>query len=140
MTTFLNRADIAKAVGNNPKIVQGFESAFTQIAKTQEATEANAGATSGLANATFVLLSSDDATPNQRILAVVAPLALDDGGPNGDITLSMSIVPLTKASPEIDTPTFPGLVNAANDAAAAAAGVVLNGAYRNGSVLMVRVV
>ena len=32
-----------------------------------------------------------------------------------------------------------GLVNAANDAAAAAAGVPLNGIYRNGSVLMVRV-
>jgi hypothetical protein len=33
-----------------------------------------------------------------------------------------------------------GLVNAANDAAAAAAGVPVNGTYRNGSVLMVRVV
>lgn len=32
------------------------------------------------------------------------------------------------------------LVNAANDAAAAAAGVPVNGTYRNGSVLMVRVV
>jgi hypothetical protein len=32
------------------------------------------------------------------------------------------------------------LVNAANDAAAAAAGVPINGRYRNGSVLMVRVV
>lgn len=32
------------------------------------------------------------------------------------------------------------LVNAANDAAAAAAGVPLNGTYRNGSVLMVRVI
>ena len=31
------------------------------------------------------------------------------------------------------------LVNAANDAAAAAAGVPINGTYRNGSVLMVRV-
>ena len=34
----------------------------------------------------------------------------------------------------------PGLVNAANDAAAAAAGVGVNNFYRNGSVLMVRVV
>jgi len=33
-----------------------------------------------------------------------------------------------------------GLVNAANDAAAAAAGVPIAGMYRNGSVLMVRVV
>ena len=33
-----------------------------------------------------------------------------------------------------------GLVNAANDAAAQAAGVPINGMYRNGSVLMVRVV
>lgn len=34
---------------------------------------------------------------------------------------------------------LPGLVNAANDAAAAAAGVAVNEVYRNGSVLMVRV-
>ncbi len=33
-----------------------------------------------------------------------------------------------------------GVVNAANDAAAAAAGVPIAGMYRNGSVLMVRVV
>lgn len=32
-----------------------------------------------------------------------------------------------------------GLANAANDAAAAAAGVPITGMYRNGSVLMVRV-
>jgi sugar (pentulose or hexulose) kinase len=33
-----------------------------------------------------------------------------------------------------------GLVNAASDSAAASAGVPVNGMYRNGSVLMVRVV
>ena len=33
-----------------------------------------------------------------------------------------------------------GLVNAANDTAAAAAGVPLHGMYRNGSIVMVRVV
>lgn len=35
---------------------------------------------------------------------------------------------------------LPVLVNAANDAAAAAAGVAINQQYRNGSVLQVRVV
>ena len=34
---------------------------------------------------------------------------------------------------------LPGMVNAPNDAAAAAKGVQLNSVYRNGSVLMVRV-
>lgn len=38
-----------------------------------------------------------------------------------------------------DAGQFSGLVNAVNDAAAAAAGVPVNGVYRNGSVLMVRV-
>lgn len=33
----------------------------------------------------------------------------------------------------------PGLVNAANDAAAATAGVPIGGFYRNGSVVMIRV-
>lgn len=41
---------------------------------------------------------------------------------------------------QLDRGIQPVLVNAANDAAAAAAGVPLNGTYRNGSVLMVRVV
>ncbi len=36
--------------------------------------------------------------------------------------------------------TFDGLVNAANDAAASAAGVSVGGLYRNGSVVMIRVV
>ena len=36
--------------------------------------------------------------------------------------------------------TAPALVNAANDAAAAAAGVQVGNLYRNGSVVMVRVV
>jgi len=35
---------------------------------------------------------------------------------------------------------FGTLINAANDGAAAAAGVPLNGIYRNGSVVMIRVV
>lgn len=34
---------------------------------------------------------------------------------------------------------FPGLINAANDAAAASAGIGVGGLYRNGSVTMVRV-
>jgi hypothetical protein len=38
-----------------------------------------------------------------------------------------------------DVPTFPNLTDAVDDAAAAAAGVPVNGVYRNGSVLMVRV-
>jgi hypothetical protein len=41
---------------------------------------------------------------------------------------------------QLDAGVQPVLVNAANDAAAAAAGVPISGAYRNGSVLMVRVV
>ena len=40
----------------------------------------------------------------------------------------------------LDAPMFSGLGDYANDAAAAAGGVLVNGAYRNGSVLMVRVV
>lgn len=36
-------------------------------------------------------------------------------------------------------PNFPTLVNAVNDAAAAAAGVPVGGQYRNGSGLMIRV-
>ena len=38
------------------------------------------------------------------------------------------------------TSTPPGLVNAANDSAAAAAGVPHGGLYRNGNVVMIRIV
>jgi hypothetical protein len=41
---------------------------------------------------------------------------------------------------QLDAGVQPVLVNAANDAAAATAGVPLNGTYRNGSVLQVRIV
>lgn len=44
---------------------------------------------------------------------------------------------LTKVTPELLNISL--LVNAVNDAAAAAAGVSVGGMYRNGSVLMVRV-
>ncbi len=40
----------------------------------------------------------------------------------------------------LDAPKLSGLVNAANDAAAAVGGVPVTGVYRNGSVLMVRIV
>jgi len=39
-----------------------------------------------------------------------------------------------------NAPAFTGLVNAANDAAAASGGVAIGSVYRNGSVLMIRVV
>jgi hypothetical protein len=41
---------------------------------------------------------------------------------------------------QLDAGALPLLINAANDAAAAAAGVPVNYMYRNGSVLQVRVV
>jgi hypothetical protein len=44
----------------------------------------------------------------------------------------------TKAN--ANAPSFTGLANAANDGAAATAGVPVGGVYRNGSVLMIRVV
>ena len=49
----------------------------------------------------------------------------------GDLIKQISV-----SAPPVNTA---GLVNAANDAAAAAAGVPVGGLYRNGSVLMVRV-
>lgn len=62
-------------------------------------------------------------TPSQAAQIFVTNAILARGG----------FIPLGK-------PAFSALpVNAANDAAAAAAGVPINGIYRNGSVLMVRV-
>lgn len=50
-----------------------------------------------------------------------------------------SAVRLYKITATPPTPDYGGLVNAANDAAAAAAGVAVGTLYRNGSTLMVRV-
>jgi hypothetical protein len=59
---------------------------------------------------------------------------------NGLQQITVAIGNLTKQM-AMSVPYLPaaGLVNAANDAAAATAGVPINGVYRNGSVLMVRV-
>lgn len=54
-------------------------------------------------------------------------------------SLQAQINALTADSPSITTPSLIGLQDAANDAAAAAAGVPVDGVYRNGSVLMIRV-
>jgi hypothetical protein len=52
--------------------------------------------------------------------------------------VSLAAADATKAN--VNAPAFTGLQNAATDAAAAALSVPVGGVYRNGSVLMIRVV
>lgn len=54
--------------------------------------------------------------------------------------LATTANPETLSNKTLATPKMTGLGNYANDAAAAAGGVPVDGIYRNGSVLMVRVV
>ena len=73
-------------------------------------------------------------------VAALAPIPLGRGPPGTPIPITGGSLPLTGGTLTGPLGFTPLPVNAANDAAAATAGVPVGGVYRNGSVLMVRVV
>lgn len=166
-TFLIDRKDLLAAFGD-PRVVRQFETMQESVAVTTETTTANVAETQALRDATYVTLSANAELPNERVLAVGPGLSLDtsaagivrldsnvysdDGWPvqlraTGATVLQLPIsgVLATRAGPEtlsnktLDAPKLSGLTNAADDAAASAAGVPVGGVYRNGSELRVRV-
>ena len=119
----------------------------------------NVAATAALKDATVIVLSPNGDFTNERVLEVgdgisievtdstvklsVENVAVTQGYPvtllpQGVTTLILPLsgTLMSSESPMVDAST---LGNYANDAAAATGGVPVNGVYRNGSALMVRV-
>ena len=128
------------------------------VQQTSEDVTAAVGDTADLQNATVLTLSNNDSLANERVLAVGNGLTLEDSGPGKRLTIRQRYVVETGggyrlrmnlfADTEVSVPSrgtlmveeapLVQLVNAATDAAAAAAGVPVNGLYRNGGAVMVR--
>jgi hypothetical protein len=161
----LRRDDLAQLVGMNPRLMSAFED---QAAAVQDSTS-KVAETAALKDATVIVLSANGDFTNERVLVVGDGIDIDVTDttvslrvkdvartsnytvmliPPGDASLFLP-VDGTLVSQEhaetllqktLDAPKLTGLGNYANDAAAATGGVPVTGVYRNGSVLMVRVV
>lgn len=164
------RDDLAQFFGSNQRLMRAFEDQATVVQEASGAATSAAAATDALNDATVIVLSANAAFNNERVLRLETGLELDDSDPGyltirlkdvarsadyavtlvppGDATLFLPLTGTlaTRANAEtlslktIDAPKITGLGNYANDAAAAAGGVPVTGVYRNGSVLMFRVV
>lgn len=164
----ISRADLSAAFGGNERVVRQFEEMQRQVAETGETAGANVEATAALKEASFITLSGNSELPNEYVLEVseglrivaedgVLRLYLDapivTGGftvrliatSDAELVLPVAGVLATRTNPELlenktlAAPKLDGLEAAADDAAAAAAGVAVGQMYRNGSALMVRV-
>lgn len=167
-TYFIARSELL-GVGFSPKAARQFEEMQFDQAQIDDALRANVAGTERLSDASFVTLSPNAELPNERVLTLGDGLSfvLSDNEVKlettglvrayGGHTISFVaagesevLVPLvgtlaTVANAEtldnktLSAPKLSGLVNAADDTAAASAGVPVGGIYRNGSNLQVRV-
>lgn len=165
-TFFIDRIELERVF--SPRAVRQFEELQQKLAETEERSTVSVGATETLQQGTFVTLSPNAELPNEYVLGVGSGLRLEAGSGTltlysdaprvtGGFTASFAVtgptalaLPLTgilatRANVEtlenktLTAPKLSGLVDAVDDAAAAGGGVPVGGAYRNGSVLMVRV-
>lgn len=167
-TYFIAREDLL-GVGFSPKATRQFEEMQLVQANVADAVSSNVAATEKLADATFITLSANAELPNERVLTLGAGLAFvvsDDevkidttglvqasgghvitfvGAGESEVLVPLTGILATRANAEtlenktLKAPKASGLTNAADDTAAAAAGVPVGGVYRNGSALQVRV-
>lgn len=167
-TFFIDREVLYRIFGGDPLAVRKFETLQETVAVSGEATSAGVSATQTLRDATFVTLSANAELTGERVLFVGPGLSLDTGT-EGRVTLRSNVVSdnghvvqfnvlgptvlqlptagivatlggvETFSNKTLNAPKASGLTNAADDAAAASAGVPVGGIYRDGSNLKVRV-
>lgn len=166
-TFFIDREILFRFFGGDRLAVTKFETLQEKVATTENASTAAVEATQAQRDATYVTLSANAELPNERVLAVGAGMSLDTGTA-GQVILRANLysdsghsVQMNAVGPTVlqlptagilatiggvetftnktlNAPRLSGLTDAADDAAAAAAGVPVGGVYRNGSVLRVR--
>jgi hypothetical protein len=76
----LTRADVVKIVGNDPKLIAGFESVQSAAISSADAVEAQVAATDSLSQATVIVLSPNAAFENEYVLAVAGLTLKVEGG------------------------------------------------------------
>lgn len=166
-TFFIDRQELERVF--NPRAAKLFEDMQRRVAETEETVTAGVDATDTLQEASFVTLSPNAELQGEYVLSVGDGLRLvtSPGGVallsdaprvdpsdfsvtfavtgNTNLALPLAGIVATRENAEtfknktLDAPALSGLVNAADDTAAAAADVPVGGVYRNGSVLMLRV-
>lgn len=166
----MTRKALAKLLGDNPRLLRAFEAQADAIDINANNLATTAQSTDDLNQATVLVLSSNTAFQNERVLELGEGLQGQDI--NGKLKLKTSdtipkinggfkvfltvagqtvlLLPLegtlattgnieTLAKKTLLTPKITGIVNYADDIAAAAGGVPIGGIYRTASALKVRV-
>lgn len=145
MTTFVTRADFAQLKGITPKLLRFFEEQFASVAQTASTVDGQVQSTNALQNATVITLSPNAAFNNERVLKQGSGISIIDGGDtltisasngiavNGGYRLTFNVI----ADTTLDLPASGALITAdldgasyANDAAAAAGGVMVGEIYK----------
>lgn len=164
-TFFISRTELERVF--NPRAARQFEELQERVATSAETTSANVDATEAMQQAAFVTLSPNTELPNEFVLSVGPGLSLTTGpgtvtlfsgapqitGGHG-VTFSVEgetllVLPIngvvvthsstvTLSNKTLAAPKLSGLGNYADDTAAAAGGVPVNGMYHNAGALRVR--
>lgn len=158
----LTRAQLARALGGDIVVVRAFEQQQQQLADNTVAVQSGAASTVALQDATVLTLSGNETLTNERILRLGGGLTFDDDGTfftiratgpavtggagvtfivTGETSLILPLVGTVATTADIRAffAAIAAGASYANDAAAAGGGVSIGGAYRNGSVVQVRV-
>jgi hypothetical protein len=150
----------------SPRAARQFQQLQRQVVQTTETQEQTVEATQQIREAAFVVLSPNAELPNEFVLTAGPGIAL--AVTSGAVTVSATgarvtggtldivvsgqstvVMPLsgtlatrqnaeTLSNKTLAAPKLSGLVNAADDTAAAAAGVPVGGVYHNGGALRFR--
>lgn len=161
---FIDTAELFRVF--SPRAARQFQQLQRQVVQTSETQEQSVAATQRIRDAAFVVLSANAELPNEFVLKAGPGIALAIG--QGAVTVSATgarvqggtldivvsgqstvVMPLsgtlatrggteTLSNKTLAAPILSGLVNAANDGAAAGAGVPVGGVYHDGGVLRVR--
>lgn len=151
------RESLSRHFPNDRRTVSAFEQLFDNVESNGSQAASAAEATVALRDATVIVLSANEAFTNERILKLDPGLVANDDGEfvtisledvarsqnyavllvaQGDTTLDLPLAGLVLVKEAIGQQVYGNFVN---DAAAAGGGVPVDGLYRNGSILMVRV-
>lgn len=164
----LPRRLLADYFGNDPRLVKAFEDQAEELATVTDAVSTAAQATETLKDATVIVLSANGEFTNERQLQATNGISARDAGGKLRLSVDKTVVRCeggaaafvipgsdtwflpfggtlitrdsrdTLSNKTLAAPKLSGLVDAADDATAAAAGVAVGGMYHASGALRVR--